>query len=160
MHDMRRPLSIRCLAAPVALTAAALMAAVSLVACSSASDQRSEGHYCEQVRTYLPELNTPVIATTVDVQHMLTVYRSIADSAPLAVQQEWETMVAGVETAATVNPTDKVSVQKVADTARSSEPAANRVIDYTYKKCKALIGKVTPVSTTVPLAPTTSARKK
>jgi len=152
MLCVRPPLFIVCLAAP--------MAVVSLVACSSSTDQRSEGHYCEQVRTYLPELNTPVLATPADIDHTLTVYRSIAASAPLAVQQEWETMLAGVETAATVKPNDRASVQKVADTARASEPAANRVIDYTYKKCKALIGKVTPVSTTVPLAPTTSAKKK
>ena len=152
MQVVRPPLFLVCLAAPVA--------ALSLAACSSNPDQRSEGHYCDQVRTYLPELNTPALATAADVQHTLDVYRSIAASAPIAVQQEWETMVAGVETAATVNPSDKASVQKVADTARASEPAANRVIDYTYKKCKALIGKVTPVSTTVPLAPTTSTKKK
>jgi len=127
--------------------------AVTVASCSSSPDPRSEGHYCEQVQTYLHEINTPLITTTLDVQHMLTVYRTISASAPLAVQQEWETMVANVETASTVKPSDKASVQRVADTARASEPSANRVIDYTYKKCRALIGSVTPVSTTIPLAP-------
>ena len=56
-------------------------------------------------------------------------------------------------------PNDPASVQRLADTARASEPAANRVIDYTFNKCGATIGEVTPVVTAPRLAPTTAANE-
>ena len=71
-------------------------------------------------------------------------------------------MVVNVETAATVDPSDPASMQLVADTARKSETAANRVIAYTQQKCGALIGSVAPTATTVAsgaptIEPTTAA---
>ena len=62
-------------------------------------------------------------------------------------------MVANIETAGTVDPNDPASMQRVADTARASEQAANRVIVYTQETCGVLIGNVTPTATTVTPAP-------
>jgi hypothetical protein len=41
-------------------------------------------------------------------------------------------------------------MQRIADTARSNEPSANRVIDYTFTLCGVRIGEGRPVTTTVP----------
>jgi hypothetical protein len=61
-----------------------------------------------------------------------------------------------METASTVDPNDVESVQRVADAARSAEPASNRVITYTYDLCRAVIGTVTPVTTTPAQVPPTT----
>ncbi|HQZ36597.1 MAG TPA: hypothetical protein PK020_19365 [Ilumatobacteraceae bacterium] len=140
--------------------AAALLAVAfgAVSGCGGNPDQRSEANYCTQVGNHLTDLNSPNIAGDGDVDRVLDSWRSVSRSAPIAVQAEWETMVANLETAITVDPGDPASMQLVADTARRSEPAANRVISYTQQRCGALIGSVAPTPTTVtPSTPDTSA---
>ena len=135
------------------ITLAALLAELTLGAisgCGDSADQRTEANYCTQVGNHLTDLNEPAITTDGDVKRVLDSWRSVSESAPLAVRPEWEKMVANLETAITVDPNDSASLQLVADTARKSEPAANRVIAYTQQRCGALIGSVAPAP-----APTT-----
>jgi len=135
-------------------TTAITLATVLLAACGDA-DQRSESNYCTQVGEHLADIGSPSIATQDDINRTVSAWRKVAASAPIAVEREWKAMVVNIETAATVNPNDPASMQKVADTARASEQAANRVIDYTLKKCGVTIGGVAPVvTTTVPAATT------
>lgn len=142
-------------ARPTTLAAALLALALGVASgCGGGADQRSEGNYCTQVGNHLSDLNSPNIVADGDVDRVLDSWRAVSKSAPIAVQAEWETMVANLETAITVDPGDPVSMQLVADTARRSEPAANRVISYTQQRCGALIGSVAPTSTT--LVPSTS----
>ncbi len=138
--------------APLALS----LVAVAVVSCGSSGDQRSQGRYCTEVGNHLGQLNSPAIATAADIDATLAAWRAVADAAPLAIEQEWTTMMVNLETAATVKPGDAASMQKVADTARASEPAANRVISYTFQLCGATIGKVTPVLTTTATSTTTT----
>jgi hypothetical protein len=125
-------------------------------ACGDDPAERSEGRYCTEVGDHLAALNAPVLSTQADIDAMLTEWRIVAGAAPIAIQAEWNSMIAAVETAATVDANDAVAVQRVADTARSSEPAANKVIDYTFTKCGATIGNVTPVVTVPVTAPPTT----
>jgi hypothetical protein len=130
--------------------------------CSSTPD-RSEGHYCTEVGNHLVQLNQPTLHNGDDITAMLTTWRTVADAAPLAIQVEWDTVIGAMATAASTDPNDPVGLQKVADAARASEPAANRVISYTFEKCGATIGNVAPVftaptgSTLVPTVPPTIA---
>lgn len=137
-------------AAPVTVAALAALAvlAVGLSSCDSDSSPAGEGTYCTEVGDHLADLNSPVIASTDDVEKVIAAWRAVADAAPLAIEAEWETVIASLETAATVDPTDPASLAEVAETARASEPAANRVIDYTFQLCNATIGGVAPVTTT------------
>jgi hypothetical protein len=129
--------------------------------CSSTPD-RSEGRYCTEVGNHLAQLNQPSLRNTDDIAAMLTTWRKIADAAPIAIQVEWDTVLGAMARAASVNSKDPTSLQKAADGARAAEPAANRVIDYTFQKCGATIGNVVPVittptgSTTAPTTPPTS----
>ncbi len=147
-------------AARIPTLAAALLALAlgAVSGCGDNADQRSEANYCTQVGNHLADLNSPNIAADGDVDRVLDSWRSVSKSAPIAVQAEWEVMVANLETAITVDPNDTASMQLVADTARRSEPAANRVISYTQQRCGALIGSVAPTPTTVvtPAPDTTS----
>jgi hypothetical protein len=56
--------------------------------------------------------------------------------------------MAAMETAATVDPSDAEAMQRIADTARSNEPSANKVIDYTFTLCGVRIGEGAPITTT------------
>lgn len=131
------------------LACAVLLTAVG--ACSSDAD-RSETSYCTTVGASLVQLNGPAIATTADVDATLRLYRRVADSAPLAVEPEWEVLVASLATAATVDAADPASVQRAADTARAAQPAATRISSYTAERCGLQIGN--PVATTTPSAST------
>jgi hypothetical protein len=138
----------------IALAVAAL--SLALTACDTDADQRSEANYCTEVGNRLGDLNSPTIGTDTDIDRVLASWRAVARSAPLAIEAEWNTMMSSLETAVTVDPADPASMQLVADTARASEPAANRVITYTQQKCGALIGNMAPTATAAAPAPTTS----
>jgi hypothetical protein len=131
-------------------------AALVLVSCGDEPLARSEGRYCTEVGDHLATLNSPVLGSEGDVDAMLAEWRTVAGAAPIAIQSEWDTVLAAVETAVTVDANDPESVQRVADTARAGETAANTVIDYTFKKCNATIGDVTPVVTATTQAPGTT----
>jgi hypothetical protein len=127
-----------------------LAAAVSccvVTACASDAPPATDGQYCATVSASLDQLTAPAIADTVGVEATSKLYRSITSIAPLAVQKEWETMTSNVEAAATVDPNDPASAQKVADMARSSQHAASAIIDYTSKVCGVALAAAT---TTVP----------
>ena len=118
----------------------AAVAGSGLVACSNDASQRTEAHYCTEVGNHLADLSAPTIATQADIDRVVTAWRTVSAPAPLAVQDEWEAVIVNLETAATVDPNDPASVQRVADTARATEQASNRVISYTQERCGATIG--------------------
>lgn len=140
---------IRSAARHAPLVAALGLALAIAAGCSDDGVERTEANYCSRVSARAGDLNSPALATQADVDRVVSSWRSVAAAAPLAIEPEWATMVANIETAATVDPTDPASMQRVADTARASEQAANRVIVYTQDTCGVLIGSVTPSATTV-----------
>jgi hypothetical protein len=135
-----------------ALVAATVGCAVALAACGDDPTERSESNYCTEVGNHLSDLNSPALAVPADIDRVIASWRTVARSAPLAIEAEWNTMVSNLETAATVDPNDPVSMQRVADSARSSEPAANLILTYTQQKCGADITTATPATTTVTTA--------
>ncbi|MEQ1704052.1 MAG: hypothetical protein ABMA25_28425 [Ilumatobacteraceae bacterium] len=131
------------------LVAALGLATLTLAACSDDGVERTEANYCARVSQHAADLNSPALTTDADIDRLLSAWRSVAAAAPLAIEPEWATMVANIETAVTVDPADPASMQRVADTARASEQAATRVIVYTQDTCGVLIGTVAPTATTV-----------
>jgi len=124
-----------------------------VTACSSDAAPTA-GQYCATVASSLQQLNAPAIVDAAGIEATTNLYRTITSIAPLAVQKEWETMTSNVQTAATVDPNDPASVQRVADMARSSQQAASTISDYTTKICGVTI--VTP-TTTIPVTVSTAA---
>ena len=112
------------------------------------------GDYCAMVSSSLEQLNAPAIVDAAGIQATSDLYRSITSIAPLAVQKEWQTMTSNVDVAATVDPNDPASVQRLADMVRSSQHAASSISDYTTKLCGVTI--VTP-TTTIPVVVETTA---
>jgi hypothetical protein len=142
------------------LALVALGAIVSFAAACSDDGGRFAERYCSQVQLHLETLNAPQIDDGADISRTIDTYRSIAAAAPAAVEPEWQQLVASLETASTVDPADAASLQRVADTARSSRPAATRVQQYTERTCALQIADPPPVTnpvtaTTSPPDPTT-----
>jgi hypothetical protein len=121
-------------------------------ACSSDTPPSTDGQYCAAVSANLDQLNAPAIADDAAVAKTSELYRSITSIAPLAVQQEWQTMTSNVEAASAVDPSDPASVQKVADMTRSSQNAASAITDYTRKLCGVTLG--VPTTTLSPVGET------
>ena len=121
------------------------VAACAVAACASDDPPATDGQYCATVSASLDQLNAPAIADSAGIDQTAQLYRTITSIAPLAVQKEWQTMTSNVEAAATVDPNDPASVQRVADMARSSQHAAASISDYTSKVCGLTIG--TPTTT-------------
>jgi hypothetical protein len=135
-----------------------LLAAGSLALAACSSDPnvaRTDGAYCAAVSTNLTALNAPSIATPADVDATVRLYQAMAKAAPLAVEKEWDILAIAYETASSIVPDDAASVQKAADTIRSSQQAATVISDYTLRLCRTQIGTPTvPVITVA--APTTT----
>ncbi len=117
--------------------------------CSSDAPPATDGQYCATVSASLGQLNAPAIVDSAGIEETSRLYRSITSVAPLAVQKEWETMTSNVEAAANVDPNDPVSMQQLADMARSSQHAATTISDYTSRLCGVTIG--TPTTTLPPI---------
>lgn len=127
------------------------LAAVVVVASACSADGeavRTDGAYCTVVGDRLTDLNTTSFSDPASVDRVLTSWREVGAAAPLAVQPEWEQVLAAMQLAAEVDPADAEAVQLMADSLREAQPAADRLIDYTYRLCGAVIGGVTPVITT------------
>ena len=119
-----------------------------IAACSSDEAPATAGQYCAAISENLDRLKTPEIVDAAGIQATAELYRTITSLAPLAVQKEWQTMSANIETAASVDPNDPASMQRVADSARSSQNAATSISDYTSTLCGVTIGAPT---TTLPV---------
>lgn len=126
-----------------------------VTACSSDTPPATDGQYCATVSASLAQLTAPAIVDSVGIEATSGLYRSITSIAPLAIQKEWETMTSNIDVAATVDPGDPASVQKVADMARSSQNAASAISDYTSKLCGVTLGL--PTTTVPPVVETTAA---
>jgi hypothetical protein len=118
--------------------------------------------YCGQIQLHLETLNSPSIDDGADITRTLDVYRTITSAAPAAVEPEWQQLLSSLETASTVDPTDPASIQRVADTARSTRPAATKVQQYTDRTCALRIADPPPptnpvTATTATPGPSTSA---
>jgi len=137
----------------VAISLSSVCLGTLAVAACGGDDLSPTQAYCTAVRANLTALESPTISTAEQIETALEMYRSITDRAPIAVQPEWQTVVASLETAATVDPKDPASVQRAADTARRSQPAATRIQQYTQQTCGIDIG--TPPPTTNPVTATT-----
>jgi hypothetical protein len=110
--------------------------------------------YCGVVQQNIAAINSPLIATQADIDAVLELYRTIAESAPVAVAAEWETMVASLQVAALVVPGDVDSVADASDAALEAQPAYTRIQQYTQANCGTDIGS--PPPPTNPATPTSA----
>lgn len=133
-----------------ACAAAVALAAATLAGCGG--DSHSAGSFCNELSANQASLTAP-IATPDDIAATLDLYRRLAETTPLAIEEEWAKLVTSLETADTVDPTDPDSVQRAADTAYATQEPAQRVAEWARATCALEIG---PVGTVSPPPPSTT----
>jgi hypothetical protein len=129
---------------------AALVAGVVLVASSCGDDGGSAEQFCGEVEANREALTDPQLVYADDIEPLLDLYRDIGDLAPLAVEADWNQLVAAYETASTVVPGDQESEQEALAAIYSSEESAAAVDAWLQANCAVDIG---PVFTIVPHTP-------
>jgi hypothetical protein len=130
---------------------------LALVACGLAAcgnESRSAEGYCGEIAQHLESLNAPAIDDGADITAAIALYRRITSAAPAAIEPEWAQLLASLETASTVDIADPASIRLVADTARSTRPAATRIQQYTDRTCALHIAD--PPAATNPVTATTA----
>ena len=141
----RRTLSIASLALTVVVTLVVTVAA----ACGGGDEDGVEGdaeRFCGEATERRDMILAPPMATEAELQASLEFYRLMGRLAPIAIAEEWTTLVGAMETASTVVPGNPQSEQLVAMTAYASEPAAYRVKQWLLDNC----GLDLPLTTIAP----------
>lgn len=133
--------------------AAVVVAVLTPIGCNGDDEPATTGGYCTIVRDNIVAINSPSIATAADVAATIDLYRSIAAEAPLAVAEEWQTMLVNLETVATVVADDPESVIAANDAALAGQPAYSRIQQFTKATCTQDIG-IPPARTTPAVPPT------
>jgi hypothetical protein len=109
--------------------------------------------FCGEVAANKEALTNPELNYADDIEPLLDLYREIADLAPLAIEADWNQLVAAYETASTVVPGEAASEQEALAAIYSSEESAAAVDQWLRANCAVDIG---PVFTIVPHTPVTA----
>ena len=131
--------------------AVALVVVAVAAGCADESGGDAE-RFCGEVAVNKDALTNPVLVYADDIEPLLDLYREVGDLAPLAVEDDWNQLVAAYETASTVVPGDSASEQEALAAIYSSEESAAAIDQWLIANCAVDIG---PVFTIVPHTPAT-----
>lgn len=130
----------------------ALAVVASAAGCANESGGSAE-RFCGEVAANKDALTDPPLEYADDIEPLLDLYRSIGNLAPLAVEDDWNQIVAAYETASSVVPGDQASEQEALAAIYSSEESAAAIDQWLRANCAVDIG---PVFTIVPHSPVTA----
>lgn len=123
----------------------AALGALVLVACGDEPAADAEA-FCAQAVEHTDSIVDPPIADEAGLAATLEFYHRMGDLAPLSIAEEWNQLVAALETAADLEPGNPESEQLVAATAYASEGAAYDVKVWLERNC----GLNIPITTIAP----------
>lgn len=125
------------------------MAVVALVACKD--DRTGDAEvFCAELEADAPVLMNPQLATADDVAAHLAVYERLAESVPLAIEEEWDALLGAYRAAAEVVPGDSASVEVARREIFTSEQSALTVRDWVTANCGFDLASVGPIGTLSP----------
>ena len=127
--------------------ACGVLAATVVAGC--APDAGDAARFCGQVAAN-QEAILAVPATAEEIDDFVSTYRSIGESAPLAIEREWDALVLNYETASTVDPGDPESLQRVVAQAVRTERSAIAVHDWLLANCDVDLGDVATIGANRP----------
>ncbi len=120
-----------------------------VVSCGN-DEAASAERFCGEVAANKETLTAPTLEFDDDVGPLLDLYREIGDFAPLAIEKEWNQIVAAYETASTMVLDDPASEQATVAAIYSSEESAAKVDAWLRANCAVDLG---PIVTLVPHSP-------
>jgi hypothetical protein len=137
------------------------VAVAALAAPAACNDERSGDAetFCAELEADAPALMNPQLATGEDVAAHLGVYERLAESVPLAIEEEWDTLRGAYRTAASVAPGDAASVEVARREIFTAEQSASTVRQWVTANCGFDLASVGPIATlspaTMPIPTTT-----
>lgn len=141
---------------PAFACAAAILFPLALAGCGNGDDVGDPQRFCGEVEENAELLTGPNLAEADDqeaaVDALIGEYRRIGQYAPLAIEQEWETLVAAYEAADDTISGDVESEQAALEAIFRAEQSAVAVSDWLRDNCAVDIG---PVATIVAEVTTT-----
>jgi hypothetical protein len=120
-----------------------------LVACGDDSIQSDAERFCGEATTRRDMIIAPPMSTEAELEATLDFYRLMGQLAPVAIAEQWNEIVAAMETASTVVPGDPDSEQQAALQAYATERAAYEVAVWLRRNC----GVEIPIITIAPQEP-------
>jgi len=102
--------------------------------------------FCAQAVQNTTLILAPPMSTEAELRASIEFYRLMGRLAPVSIAEEWDVLVAAMETASTVVPGDQASEQLAAMTAYATEPSAFRVKEWLLAYC----GLDLPITTIAP----------
>ena len=134
----------------VAIVAAfAFTSLVSLAGCGDDGVDSDAERFCGEAVSGRDMIVSPPMSTEQEVAATLDFYRLMGQLAPVAIAEQWNTIVHAMETASTVAPGDPSSEQQVALQAYASERSAYEVAVWLKRNC----GVDIPITTIAPQDP-------
>ena len=133
-------------ATAIRVTVAGLVAALVLAGCGDDTVEPDADRFCTEVAANRASIVEPSLATELDITALVDLYRRLGDLAPLAVAEEWRTLVAVVESADALARGDADAVTSVVEAAYAAERAAVRVAEWVLAACGVDLGPVTTIS--------------
>ena len=131
----------------VGCLAGVVLAATAVAGC--APDAGDAARFCGQVAAH-QEAILALPATADEIDDLVSTYRRVGESAPLAIEQEWDALVLNYETASTVDPGDPESLQRVVTQAVRTERSAIAVHDWLLANCDVDLGDVATIGANRP----------
>ena len=122
------------------------MTASVLTGCGGDTVEPNAARFCAEVSANRAAIVEPTLATELDITVTVDLYRRLGELAPLAVAEEWRTLVAVVDSADAVTRGDADAVAGVVEDAYAAERAAVRVAEWVLASCGVDLGPVTTIS--------------
>jgi hypothetical protein len=120
--------------------------ALALTACSATGDRA--GRFCAEVRED-PAALTAGVKATGDVDKVVTRFRTLERTAPLAIEDDWARLTELVELAAAIEPGDATARTRLVTAAYEADRSVQSVVTWVRGVCG--------VDLTIPVGATTSA---
>lgn len=117
-----------------ATTATAAVLAVATLTSACAETPRTATNFCRQLALEVPAITQPT-ATQAEVSEMLDRYKRLGKVAPLAIEEDWQSLTELLAVASRTNPNDAESVQAVIDMSYATEKAAGAAAKWIRETC-------------------------
>jgi hypothetical protein len=102
--------------------------------------------FCDSLAESLTLVRDPIITTEAEIDETLLTYRLLGELAPVEIAEDWQTLITNIETASTVVPNDRDSIQRAVQQAYASERSAVAVAAWVSTRCGYDMGPVTTIA--------------
>lgn len=122
---------------------ALVLGVVGVAACGGTN--RTANNFCRQLERELPGLGVAP-TTQSDVEVLVSRYRRIAEVAPVAVADDWETLTSMFEDAARLNTANSADVEAFTKEALQANKAVARALQWVKDTCGVDLSGFPPAS--------------